>query len=81
MVANIDQHLGARIRLAREQRGLTLAEVATQTDVTIERLTEIEHGAIRIPALFVARLTRVLRITPAWLFNGLPGQDRFDRTG
>lgn len=81
MVANIDQHLGTRITLARDQRGLTLAEVAAQTDVTIERLTEFEHGAVRIPALFVARLTRVLSVTPAWLFRGLPGQDRFDRTG
>mmetsp|Transcript_18977 Transcript_18977/g.22814 ORF Transcript_18977/g.22814 Transcript_18977/m.22814 type:complete len:82 (+) Transcript_18977:751-996(+) len=81
MVAIIDQHLGKRITLARDQRGLTLAEVAVQMDVSIERLTEFEQGAVRIPALFVARLTRVLNVTPAWLFNGLPGQDRFDRAG
>ncbi len=81
MVANIDQHLGTRVTLAREQRGLTLAEVARQVDITVERLVEFERGAIRIPALFVARLARVLGVTPGWLFNGLPGQDTFDRTG
>ena len=81
MVANIDQHLGTRVSLAREQRGLTLAEVTSQVDITVDRLAEFEHGAVRIPAIFVARLARVLNVTPRWLFNGLPGQDTFDRTG
>jgi len=81
MVASIDQHLGTRVTLAREQRRLTLSEVAAQLDISIERLVDFEHGAVRIPALFVARLSRVLDVTPRWLYNGLPGQDTFDRTG
>ena len=81
MAANIDQHLGKRVALARDQRGLSLAEVAAQIDIASERLAEFEDGSVRIPALIVARLTRVLDVTPGWLFAGLPGQERFDRTG
>lgn len=81
MVANIDQHLGARLTLAREQCGLSLPDICDQIGLTVERLTEFECGTVRIPALYVARLARVLDVTPRWLFEGLPGQDVFDRTG
>lgn len=81
MVANIDQHLGARLALAREQRGLSPEDISNQIELTVERLIEFERGMVRIPALYVARLARVLDVTPRWLFEGLPGQDAFDQTG
>jgi len=81
MAAIIDQHLGARIALAREQRGLSQADIANEIDLSVERLSEFECGTTRIPALYVARLSRALDVTPRWLFDGLPGQDAFDQTG
>ena len=81
MVARIDKHLGARIALAREQCGKSQIEIANEVDLSVARLTEYETGLARIPALYVARLARSLGVTPRWVFDGLPGQDAFDRTG
>lgn len=81
MVANIDQHLGARIAMAREQLGMSQASVATKMGLTVDRLAAFELGTARIPALYVARLSGALDVTPRWLFDGLPGQDAFDCTG
>jgi len=81
MVARIDKHLGARIVLAREQCGKSQTEIANEIDLSVKRLTEYEMGIVRIPALYIARLARALEVTPRWVFDGLPGQDAFDRTG
>ena len=81
MVAKIDQHLGARLALAREERGVTPEDLAKRIEIAVQRLVAFEHGAVRIPSIYVARLARALDVTPRWLFDGLPGQDAFDRTG
>ena len=75
----IDQHLGARIVEARDRLGLSQSEIAGAIGVSVPRLVAFESGGARIPALFVARLCRVLSVTPRWFYTGLPGQDEFDR--
>lgn len=81
MVANIDQHLGERLALARKQCGLSVEDIANRIDLPVDRLTGFELGTVRIPALCIARLARALDVTPGWLFAGLPGQGTFDQTG
>ena len=41
---------GAMIRLAREQRGLTLAQVARRVGVSSTQLSKIERGEVRHPS-------------------------------
>lgn len=81
MVSMIDQHLSARIVKAREELGLSVADLARKVDLSIQALTEIESGAVRISAISIAKLSRALRVSPRWFYHGLPGQDAFDQTG
>jgi transcriptional regulator with XRE-family HTH domain len=63
--------LGQRLRATREQRGLTLAQLATRAGLTSDTIWRIETGATRAPqAATVAALARALEVTPGWLTAG-----------
>ena len=81
MTSLIDHHLSARIVEARTQLGLSVEDVATRVDLTVQALTDIESGTVRISALAIAQLSRALSLPPRWFYHGLPGQDAIDRTG
>lgn len=46
-VAAIDQHWGSRIRTARTDRGLTIAQLAYRSDINPGNLSRIERGLER----------------------------------
>lgn len=71
----IDKHLGRRIVEARLALQLDRAEVASAIGVTLEEYKAIETGAMRIQALYMARLSKELGQPLKWFFDGLPGQD------
>ena len=52
--------LGAAIKLHREERGLSLRDVADETDVSASTLSRIENGTGRPDADNIARLTQWL---------------------
>lgn len=52
--------LGQRLRRLREERGLTLAQVATAAGLSVSHLSAIENGTRRNPSFhIVARIARV----------------------
>lgn len=81
MPSMIDQHLSARIAEARKNLGLSISDVAHSIDLSVQALTEIESGKVRISAFSIAQLSRALSVSPRWFYFGLPGQDAFDRVG
>ncbi|MEO1358817.1 MAG: hypothetical protein AAFU81_00610 [Pseudomonadota bacterium] len=79
MVLPIDQHLGARIAAARHALGRSEAEVAEAIEVSVVDYKSMEAGTIRIKAICMSRLSTELKQPLKWFYQGLPGQDAFDR--
>lgn len=46
MTENVDQDLGARLRLAREQSGLSLRQIADETKLSVRTLESLERNRI-----------------------------------
>ncbi|MBF8377911.1 helix-turn-helix transcriptional regulator [Alicyclobacillus mali] len=55
--------LGERLRRLREERGLTLAQVASAAGLSVSHLSAIENGTRRNPSFhIVARIARVYNV-------------------
>ena len=56
----IDQHVGARLRSLRENRGMTAESLATTIGIPASRLADLEEGRERIAANLMRPLARAL---------------------
>lgn len=74
----IDRQLGRRIVQARETLHMTPETVAAKIEVSFSDYKKIEAGSVRIRALYMARLSRVLKQPLRWFYEGLPGQTKFE---
>ena len=63
------QLLGATIRQYRQERGLSHRALAARTGIRSSYISEIELGKRNISVLTLLRMTHVLRIPSAWLFE------------
>ena len=62
--------IGARIKLRREQLGLTLEDIATQVEVARSTIQRYEAGSIARPKLPVLHsISRALNVSPDWLLG------------
>ena len=77
MAGEIDQHLAKRIRQARIQEGIGDVDAANALGMSEKTYSDLEHGRLRIRALYVARLARLLGYPVGWFYEGLPGQAVF----
>lgn len=80
-VSKIDQHLGKKLAEAREALALSPSQVAEAINVTTEDYLALESGSVRIRALHMARLSRVLNQRLSWFYADLPGQSVFSDPG
>ncbi len=63
------RQLGIKLKLARQTKGLTLKQLAEQSDCSESLLSRVENGK-SLPSLpLVHRLVRVLETNVAWLFE------------
>ena len=76
---DIDEHLGAQIRAARMERGVTIEHLADLIQDDPEIVKAMEAGRTRVSAIRLARISRGLDKPLSWFYAGLPGQDVFDR--
>lgn len=58
----VAQHCGARIRFLREQRHLTLKDMAARTGFTHQLLSKVELGGTNTPIETLARIAEALRV-------------------
>jgi XRE family aerobic/anaerobic benzoate catabolism transcriptional regulator len=77
------QDLGARLRALREERGVSLAELARSAGVSRRYLTEAEAGRANTSVLVLARLAEALGVSLAQLLagGGRPGGERIALVG
>lgn len=75
----IDRHLACRIARAIDEAGLTPEIAAEKLGLRIEDYLAVEQARVRIGAFMIARVASVTRKPVGWFFEGLPGQQIFDR--
>lgn len=64
--------VGARIRVLRFERGLSLRTLAAKTRYSVNRITQIELGQLMLTARMLRRLARALKVQPFDLLNHDP---------
>jgi|GEM_PF-404451 len=70
-------HVGSRIRVARQARGLTAAALANRVGVTENAIRKIESGDSKEPRFSTGlRIAHALGIKPDTLINDLSGDER-----
>jgi len=69
----VDVHVGARIRLRRNLLGISQMELGDRIGVTFQQVQKYEKGVNRIGSSRLIQICDVLQITPAWLFEDVPG--------
>lgn len=67
----IDVHVGARLRLLRAARRLSLEELGRRVGVTYQQIQKYETGANRISASTLFRLAQTFEMSPLYFFEGL----------
>ncbi len=75
-VAGADLHVGRRIREARIQRGVSLAELGAHLGVSTPQARKYEAGRNAIPATRLPALAAALGVDVAFFFEGLETEQR-----
>lgn len=71
MAAGALKRLGRKIRRLREERGLTLTQLANQCRMKVPQLEHIETGDINLQVSRIIRIAKHLEVTIAELFDGV----------
>lgn len=71
MAADIDLHLGRRLRRRRRLLGLTQQQLAVQVGIRFQQIQKYECGANRISAARLWELAEALETTVSYFYEGL----------
>jgi transcriptional regulator with XRE-family HTH domain len=71
MAADIDLHLGRRLRRRRRLLGLTQQQLAVQVGVRFQQIQKYECGANRISAARLWELAEALETPISYFYDGL----------
>lgn len=71
MAADIDLHLGRRLRRRRRLLGLTQQQLAVQVGVRFQQVQKYECGANRISAARLWELAEALSTPVSYFYDGL----------
>ena len=71
MAADIDLHLGRRLRRRRRLLGLTQQQLAVQVGVRFQQIQKYECGANRISAARLWQLAEALETPVSYFYDGL----------
>ena len=66
----IDVHVGGRVRLRRKFNGMSQEELAKSLNLTFQQVQKYERGANRVSASKLYEISRALRTSVAYFFEG-----------
>lgn len=69
---HIDEPLGARLRLMREDRGMTQAELAQKLGISANQWGRHESGENRVPAARLWQFCKTMNVEVSEVYDGLP---------
>ena len=67
----VSRVIGGRLRLGREQAGLSPQDLADQLGLRVDELARIERGDQHLTAENIVELCPMLKVMPSWFFEGL----------
>ena len=75
--ARLDREIGARVRRARKERGLTQTQLGESLNVSFQQVQKYERGTNRISSSALVLIARVLDVSPHELLgsDGVKGSD------
>mgnify|MGYP001031560946 FL=1 len=71
--------IGNRIRISRENAGLTQEELAEKLNLSAQFISTIERGVAVAALATIIRLCEVLNVSAEWLLRGLEATPSTDR--
>ena len=69
MASAIDVHVGTRLRLKRSTLGLTQRQLSERLNCDEARVAAIEDGRLRIGAVELFEIAKVLRVPVGWFYE------------
>jgi transcriptional regulator with XRE-family HTH domain len=73
-ITAIDRHVARRIKIARQESGLSQMSVAERVGMTYQQLYKYENGEDRIYSGRLALLAHIFEKPIHWFFEGAPIQ-------
>ena len=70
--ADIDSHVGGRLRAIRRYAGMSQSGLADRLGITFQQVQKYEKGSNRVSASKLYEAAAVLRVEPGAFFDGLP---------
>lgn len=67
---DIVQYVGERVKMLRNQKGLTQEELANESEVSLAQIKRIELGTINTSIRALERIIRALNTSASEFFNG-----------
>jgi len=77
---SIDKYVGSRIRMQRLLLGMSQEKLAGAIGLTFQQVQKYEKGVNRVGASRLHQISAVLRVTPAFFFEGSPAMPGEKRT-
>ena len=71
--------IGKRLRLAREQAGLSQGQIAKMLGLHRPSISEMEAGRRKVSAEELARIAEIYGVSTAWLLNEETEMDTLDQ--
>ncbi len=71
MAVDIKKHIGRRVRLARDQAGLTQEKLAEKTGVTTATISNLERGTVLTSVTTLEQIASSLNVSLTFFVDGL----------
>jgi transcriptional regulator with XRE-family HTH domain len=71
----IDKHIGARIRMRRQQLGVSQEKLAEALAVSFQQVQKYEKGQNRVGGSRMARIAEALQVEVGFFYQNAPGTD------
>jgi transcriptional regulator with XRE-family HTH domain len=72
-MADIDSHIGGRVRDRRAELGVSQSHLASRLGITPQQMSKLERGVNAMRPILLYRAARALRVNVGWFFQGLRG--------
>lgn len=69
LVTKVDQHLGARVRTLRQQKGISASTLAEAVGSTQQQISRYENGENKLSAAQLYRIALSLDTPISWFFH------------
>ncbi len=68
----VDVYVGSRIKHQRTVSGISQEKLGNELGLTFQQVQKYEKGANRVGASRLFQISRILNVSPAFFFDGMP---------